>query len=381
MGADVLGDLAVRGERRGDHEPDVVLDQDVRGPVADLRLEPGEGDRAEAPQRPVVGRGLAGVADPELDVVDPVERAGSRRPWRRRPGRSAPRPGSPPRAWRAGVPCRSSQCPPGDRSVPWPPVCGRPGAVVDRDGPQSDGRAATGTKVGWPARAVIRQALDDGRADDRTAADPERRDRARSGSTTAPPSSACSSGSSSRPRSRSPPVEALIALVYRDLAALVGAVGLTVFGVWTGGWCLPRVGRVPIERLVFRLALAIYLPIVVGGLLLRDAVAIATLLPVAIALPYVGRRVLVELGAARRWPSPRSSAGPPTCCPTTASIPWGLRDHPQRRRRSRPCSGSIALARRPVRRRGCARRPTSWPTSSSCRPSWPRRWTRARSAT
>ena len=39
-----------------------------------------------------------------------------------------------------------------------------------------------------------------------------------------------------------------------------------------------------------------YLPIVAGGAFLPDAVAIATLLPVAIALPYVGRRKLAQLG-------------------------------------------------------------------------------------
>ena len=58
----------------GEHEPDVVLDHDVAGPVADLGLEAAEGDRREAPQRAVVGRRLAGVADPELDVVDALER-------------------------------------------------------------------------------------------------------------------------------------------------------------------------------------------------------------------------------------------------------------------------------------------------------------------
>ena len=42
----------------------------VRGPVADARLEAGIGDRREAPQRAEVVRRLAGVADPELDVVD-----------------------------------------------------------------------------------------------------------------------------------------------------------------------------------------------------------------------------------------------------------------------------------------------------------------------
>ena len=74
MLADVLGDLAVGRERRGEHEPDVVLDHDVARPVADLRLEAAEGDRGEAPERPVVGGRLAGVAHPELDVVDALER-------------------------------------------------------------------------------------------------------------------------------------------------------------------------------------------------------------------------------------------------------------------------------------------------------------------
>ena len=44
--ADVLGDLAIGRQRRGEHEPDVVLDHDVAGPVADLGLEAAEGDRA-----------------------------------------------------------------------------------------------------------------------------------------------------------------------------------------------------------------------------------------------------------------------------------------------------------------------------------------------
>ena len=61
-------------QRRREHEPDVVLDHDVARPVADLGLEAAERDRREAPQRAVVGRGLAGVADPELDVVDALER-------------------------------------------------------------------------------------------------------------------------------------------------------------------------------------------------------------------------------------------------------------------------------------------------------------------
>ena len=53
--ADVLGDLAVGRERRGQDDRDVVLAHDVAGPVADAGLEPGEGDRGEAPQGPEVG--------------------------------------------------------------------------------------------------------------------------------------------------------------------------------------------------------------------------------------------------------------------------------------------------------------------------------------
>ena len=56
------------------HETDVVLDHQVRGAIAHLRLQPGEGNRSEAPQRTVIGRRLAGVAHPELDVVDALER-------------------------------------------------------------------------------------------------------------------------------------------------------------------------------------------------------------------------------------------------------------------------------------------------------------------
>ena len=70
---DVLGDLAVRPEGAGHDERDVVPPHDVARPVADAGLEPRVGDRGEAPQRPEVVGGLAGVADPELDVVDALE--------------------------------------------------------------------------------------------------------------------------------------------------------------------------------------------------------------------------------------------------------------------------------------------------------------------
>ena len=82
---DVLGDLAVRTEGAGEDDRDVVLPHDVAGPVADAGLEARVGDRREAPQRAEVVRPPAGVADPELDVVDAVERQEVLRLVRRRP--------------------------------------------------------------------------------------------------------------------------------------------------------------------------------------------------------------------------------------------------------------------------------------------------------
>ena len=97
--ADVLRDLAVGRQRRRDHERDVVAPHHVAGPIPDAGLQAGERDRREAPQRAVVRRRLAGIADPELDVVDALERqevlrlgvgvlvrAGRRPGWRRRAG-------------------------------------------------------------------------------------------------------------------------------------------------------------------------------------------------------------------------------------------------------------------------------------------------------
>jgi diguanylate cyclase (GGDEF)-like protein len=118
-------------------------------------------------------------------------------------------------------------------------------------------------------------------------------------------------------------IEAFLGLVFHDPAALVGAVGLTAFGAWTVGWCLPRVGRVPIDGLVVRLALAMYLPILTAGLLLRDAVAVATLLPVAIALPYVGRRVLVGL-ALLALAVAALAGGSTAILPEDSTTPWGI---------------------------------------------------------
>ena len=74
VAVDVLGDLPIGGEWRGEHQRDVVAPHDVRGAVADAGLQSRVGDGREAPERAVVGDRLASVADPELDVVDALER-------------------------------------------------------------------------------------------------------------------------------------------------------------------------------------------------------------------------------------------------------------------------------------------------------------------
>jgi diguanylate cyclase (GGDEF)-like protein len=119
-------------------------------------------------------------------------------------------------------------------------------------------------------------------------------------------------------------VETVLGLAYGEVTAIVGASGLVAFAGWAGGWCLPRIGRVPIERLALRLAIAMYLPIVTSGLLLRDAGAITTLLPVAVALPYLGRRTLVELGLLALGVTILAGAAN-ELLPTAESIPLAIR--------------------------------------------------------
>jgi hypothetical protein len=70
----VLRDLVVGRQRAGEDEPDAALLEDVRGAVAQAGLEPRVGDLLEAEGARVVVRGLLGVADPQLDVVDAVKR-------------------------------------------------------------------------------------------------------------------------------------------------------------------------------------------------------------------------------------------------------------------------------------------------------------------
>ena len=70
----VLADLVARRQRAGQHDPDAPLLEHERDAVAHARLEPGVGDLLEAERLAVeVGR-LGGVADPQLDVVDAVQR-------------------------------------------------------------------------------------------------------------------------------------------------------------------------------------------------------------------------------------------------------------------------------------------------------------------
>ncbi len=143
VGADVLGDLAVRGQRSGEHETDVVLDHDVAGPVADLRLEAAERDRREAPQRPVVRGRLAGVTHPELDVVDALERQEVLRP------------------------CIGVRIDPGAGLVGGPA----------RDGLGHGISLAAGAGAGGRGHAILRRSCDTAHHDDRRSAPPAARGR------------------------------------------------------------------------------------------------------------------------------------------------------------------------------------------------------------
>ncbi len=114
---------------------------------------------------------------------------------------------------------------------------------------------------------------------------------------------------------------AFLGLTYGAPSALLGAIGLGVFTTWTVVWCLPRIGRIPIDRVIRPLAVAIYLPIVSAGFLLHDAVAVATLLPLALALPYLPRRDLAALAAVALAVAVLVGGGA-SLVAADASIPW-----------------------------------------------------------
>ena len=78
---DVVGDdpslvAQIRPDRRGQHEPDLVLLEQVAGAVADPGLGPSIPDQLESEGGAVVVAGLLGVPDPELDVVGAVDGEG-----------------------------------------------------------------------------------------------------------------------------------------------------------------------------------------------------------------------------------------------------------------------------------------------------------------
>ena len=65
--------VALRLQRRGEHQPHLALLEDVAGPITNTGLGAGVGDDVEPERLAVVVRGLARVADPQLDVVGAFE--------------------------------------------------------------------------------------------------------------------------------------------------------------------------------------------------------------------------------------------------------------------------------------------------------------------
>ena len=66
-------DVAVGANPAREHEPDVALLEHVGRPIPDARLGAGVRDPFEAERVLVPVRRLLGVADPQLEVVPPVE--------------------------------------------------------------------------------------------------------------------------------------------------------------------------------------------------------------------------------------------------------------------------------------------------------------------
>ncbi len=89
--------------------------------------------------------------------------------------------------------------------------------------------------------------------------------------------------------------EGILGAYFGDPIAIAGGLGLIFFGLWLAWWALPRLGRVPIDRLVVRLVLAMVPILVLAGMAQPGAGTIATLIPLAVALPYLDRRMLGRL--------------------------------------------------------------------------------------
>jgi diguanylate cyclase (GGDEF)-like protein len=84
---------------------------------------------------------------------------------------------------------------------------------------------------------------------------------------------------------------------FGDLASAVGAAALFLFAGWIPLRLAPRIGRGPLETLVIRFSVVASPVIVLAGLPQPGAGAIAALLPVAVALPYLEWRHLRWLAA------------------------------------------------------------------------------------
>ena len=81
MPVDMVGDgpalvAQVGPDRGGQHEADLVLLQEVAGPVPDPGFGPPVADQLKAERGAVVQAGLLRVANPELDVIRAVDREG-----------------------------------------------------------------------------------------------------------------------------------------------------------------------------------------------------------------------------------------------------------------------------------------------------------------
>ena len=70
----VLGDLVIAGQGAGQHEPDPALLEHTRDAVPAAGLQAAVGGLGEAEGVAVVVRGLSGVADIQLEVIDAVHR-------------------------------------------------------------------------------------------------------------------------------------------------------------------------------------------------------------------------------------------------------------------------------------------------------------------
>jgi len=74
MQLDVIGDGMIGTKRSGEDEADFPLLQHVAGAIADAGFRSAVAGERHAERRSIIVRGLAGVADVELDVIGSVER-------------------------------------------------------------------------------------------------------------------------------------------------------------------------------------------------------------------------------------------------------------------------------------------------------------------